>query len=1002
MDRHVTARVKCMLPLSPFGNDSGDVATSGISAAEGLVLRAAARTETDSSEHGRGPASFVPATMVVGDDCDGGLPGLAQTSHGGHHRGPANGERVTVPDSGGYAPAHSSHKAFAAGLHGHRKVGLMKRLASCAGRIHRALRALGFVDNGDDAANLSQTLACACAAIGVLAVLLLISFAALVAVLVVLVPNTQLQPSQGIGPSVDLNKNGGGTARGGAASGARGSDFDVGRLIADGDLRAFLRDARRAEELRRRIRRNATLLAALRKANATRSMNGGRGADLLSLVQTLPELERLSLLLYQVSAYVQALQVHDPVMGLVELSDFLLNAKGRKEALAKAAERARAEAADRTRATAAGGGVPTVGGSVAEWNAALKESFAGRSEAARLRAQLRGFIGVSSFETERLTEQPFDDLAVLQYRHAWAMSEVLPMMRAHSRRVGASAADEGSRAARLRNYGAIRPPQNASAGASAEALEARDVANRMAMKADLYEVASIFNHIYYYPLRRYTALRPYGGHSVADTDAWYSAIAAAVQARFGAPITYNKVGATEAAALPLTQRDAPLSALALPRLGFERAEEVAHMFSSRDRRLMPQALDLKAAVNTNTIFVSLASYRDAECAPTLLNLFRTARNPSRLYIGLAQQNRAGDSPCLVPEMYTAFLCPSGGLQGAAADGDVAAARESRARARTLYGEGADFTKDTSNPEARHFDERVCFLAEQVRIREIDSRQAKGPTYGRYMAMLLYRGEDLALVLDSHNRFRPMWDTFAATMLLRLEDPKAVLSHYPESYPGEGADLRPYRHSSAYLCRAHFLKDFGYVRLGAIVILSPAQFAKNNVYNDPYVRVKSRDVDSTSNFRLPQPWVAGGLLMSYGTIFRDVPFDPHLPYIFDGEEVLYSMRLWTHGYNIYSPALGFCFHIYGRSSAPKVWSESPVWYSMQSRVRTRIQFFLQTHLLDKEDVMVPANSTNPFVVADSSRYGMGKQRTVAQWYDYAGVDPIKHQVDGRWCGKDDTA
>lgn len=32
----------------------------------------------------------------------------------------------------------------------------------------------------------------------------------------------------------------------------------------------------------------------------------------------------------------------------------------------------------------------------------------------------------------------------------------------------------------------------------------------------------------------------------------------------------------------------------------------------------------------------------------------------------------------------------------------------------------------------------------------------------------------------------------------------------------------------------------------------------------------------------------------GHILREVPFDPLLPYLFDGEEILYSVRLWTHG------------------------------------------------------------------------------------------------------------
>lgn len=28
--------------------------------------------------------------------------------------------------------------------------------------------------------------------------------------------------------------------------------------------------------------------------------------------------------------------------------------------------------------------------------------------------------------------------------------------------------------------------------------------------------------------------------------------------------------------------------------------------------------------------------------------------------------------------------------------------------------------------------------------------------------------------------------------------------------------------------------------------------------------------------------------------QEVPFDPELPYLFMGEELLYSARIWTHG------------------------------------------------------------------------------------------------------------
>ena len=44
--------------------------------------------------------------------------------------------------------------------------------------------------------------------------------------------------------------------------------------------------------------------------------------------------------------------------------------------------------------------------------------------------------------------------------------------------------------------------------------------------------------------------------------------------------------------------------------------------------------------NSNeTIFVSIPSYRDEECSITLHNLFKQAKNPEQIYVGVFTQNK---------------------------------------------------------------------------------------------------------------------------------------------------------------------------------------------------------------------------------------------------------------------------------------------------------------------------------------------------------------------------
>jgi hypothetical protein len=51
----------------------------------------------------------------------------------------------------------------------------------------------------------------------------------------------------------------------------------------------------------------------------------------------------------------------------------------------------------------------------------------------------------------------------------------------------------------------------------------------------------------------------------------------------------------------------------------------------------------KERVSSSTIFVSVASYRDAECQRTLYDLFQKADNPKRLFVGVVLQLYESDS-----------------------------------------------------------------------------------------------------------------------------------------------------------------------------------------------------------------------------------------------------------------------------------------------------------------------------------------------------------------------
>lgn len=65
------------------------------------------------------------------------------------------------------------------------------------------------------------------------------------------------------------------------------------------------------------------------------------------------------------------------------------------------------------------------------------------------------------------------------------------------------------------------------------------------------------------------------------------------------------------------------------------------------------------------------------------------------------------------------------------------------------------------------------------------------------------------------------------------------------------------------------------------------------------------------------WAAG---FSYGKCRadREVPYDIHTPFVFDGEEFFRGARMWTAGYDFYSPSKDLVFHNYTQNVRHKQW------------------------------------------------------------------------------------
>jgi len=140
-------------------------------------------------------------------------------------------------------------------------------------------------------------------------------------------------------------------------------------------------------------------------------------------------------------------------------------------------------------------------------------------------------------------------------------------------------------------------------------------------------------------------------------------------------------------------------------------------------------------IKSARIFVSICSYRDPECGPTVEDLFYKATFPDRLRVGINWQYSEQEDVKLF-------------------------------NACSYYGKK---------------------YAKQIREIRMPHDAAKGPVFARALIQqYLYDGEDFYLQIDSHMRFEKGWDVRLVQMLQQVEHTcgkkgKCVLSTYPPGY-----------------------------------------------------------------------------------------------------------------------------------------------------------------------------------------------------------------------------
>jgi [Skp1-protein]-hydroxyproline N-acetylglucosaminyltransferase len=310
----------------------------------------------------------------------------------------------------------------------------------------------------------------------------------------------------------------------------------------------------------------------------------------------------------------------------------------------------------------------------------------------------------------------------------------------------------------------------------------------------------------------------------------------------------------------------------------------------------------KVPLVKNTIFVSIASYRDEACKNTVYDLFDKAEFPDQIVVGVVQQN------------------------------------------------------EKTHEKEDCFDKcQVCKSRKEsghIKVINLDYTQAKGPAYARFIASSLWYGQEFYLQVDSHTKFEKHWDTNIIKQWRELEDPKGVLGHYPPT------DQQ--------------MKEFKEGKIGTTYNCS-LSFAKTKL---PSMRASIAPAASVHERKaVPQKYVGANFLFFPAIALYEVPYDPYLIFVFFPEEIVFSARLWTHGYNMYAPHTPVCTHNYEPDpNRPRFWDNLRERRDRcEARAETRAEFLLGARSEQRVD--------KSFRVG-LDKYGMGKERSLSDYWKFA--------------------
>ena len=176
---------------------------------------------------------------------------------------------------------------------------------------------------------------------------------------------------------------------------------------------------------------------------------------------------------------------------------------------------------------------------------------------------------------------------------------------------------------------------------------------------------------------------------------------------------------------------------------------------------------------------------------------------------------------------------------------------------------------------------------------LKKNESKGSVYARYLCQNLITDEKYVYQIDAHMRFVKDWDIKIIQQLLSLNDNKAILSGYPPALTEEMLKLP--------------LNDKIFDNPGSGVVMYAKNF-RTDFKDSCFIACASKLINKNNPLAYKKnAFIAAGNFFTFSLAHKIVK--PDINMYFYGDELPMSIRLYTHGFNVYNPGESFIYHLY---------------------------------------------------------------------------------------------